>query len=81
MRPALAFNPFPHQEKQRRAQFARHARRCGLSVGEYMARRAAGLKRCPRCALWKPVAAFGPCAGTHDKCRPRCRDCPARDCR
>lgn len=34
------------------------ARRCGLSLDEFTARRDAGLHRCYRCKEWKPSALF-----------------------
>jgi hypothetical protein len=42
------------------------ATRVGLSPGEYMARRDAGLKHCFRCSDWHPVAEFGPDASRSD---------------
>jgi hypothetical protein len=49
------------------ASARRAAERIGMDPAEYLARRRAGLRRCPRCGRWLRVADFGPCA--------RCRDC------
>jgi hypothetical protein len=49
------------------ASARRAAERIGMDPDEYLARRRAGLRRCPRCGRWISHRDYGPCT--------RCRDC------
>lgn len=57
------------------------AKRLGLTLQEYQARQAAGLKRCRRCRFWKQVAAFcldATRSSGRGSCCNECRRQPAR---
>ena len=59
------------------------AHRLGLTVEEYTARRAAGLKWCTGCRTWRPVGAFGQDRTRQDGQCARCFACsrvPVRVC-
>jgi len=54
-------------------QFCRHAKRFGLNVEEYRARRARGECFCPICNEWKSADNFH--AIPRDQVTKKCRDC------
>lgn len=47
----------------------------GLSYEEYLAKLAAGLKRCRKCHDWKPITAYATDRSRHDALKTVCRDC------
>ncbi len=51
------------------------AKRAGLDISEYLARRAAGLKKCAGCKEWLPVSAFNADSSRHDGLTARCHCC------
>lgn len=61
-----------------RGAFQRHARRAGLSLDEYIARRVSGFKRCNACGDWKSEAHFPSDAANSDGLYASCRDCSSR---
>lgn len=53
----------------------RSANRLGMSVPDFLAKRAAGEKWCARCRAWQPASAFGVDRHASDGLRSFCRQC------
>lgn len=51
------------------------AKKAGLTLTEYLARRAAGLKRCTKCKTWREVALFNLDATRFDGRNAKCQTC------
>lgn len=58
--------------------FKQHARRAGLTLDDYIARRIAGEKRCNHCGEWKREDRFSSDINRWDGLYGICRDCNAR---
>jgi hypothetical protein len=67
-----------NSEQMRRNQYARHAKKVGMSVDHYILRRKLE-KWCPRCMRWLPIPSFQSRSGlpmsTHDGLYSYCKAC------
>lgn len=66
---------------RRRGAFKRAATLAGIPVDDYIARRAAGEKRCSTCRAWKAIDAFALSSKSWDGHCGECRECSIQSCR
>ena len=51
------------------------AKKCGISIEDYVMLKESGLKRCTKCKRWLPINNFGIDSGRADGIRTACYDC------